>query len=104
MSALWRISLLVSLFFSLVAAVCLAVLLRQASQDVSRELAAAGAVLSYLTDVAERDPAALQPELTRHLRHVQVRWLGPGVPSRVVRRSEAPGSRPCCIPPSCPRR
>ncbi|HAB62839.1 MAG TPA: sensor histidine kinase, partial [Pseudomonas sp.] len=68
MSALWRISLLVSLFFSLVAAVCLAVLLRQASQDVSRELAAAGAVLSYLTDVAERDPAALQPELTRHLR------------------------------------
>ncbi|MCP9337564.1 sensor histidine kinase [Stutzerimonas xanthomarina] len=85
MSALWRISLLVSLFFSLVAAVCLAVLLRQASQDVGRELAAAGAVLSYLGDIAKRDPAALQPELTRHLRHVQVRWLGPGVPSREIR-------------------
>lgn len=85
MSALWRISLLVSLFFSLVAAVCLAMLLRQASHDVSRELAAAGAVLNYLSDVARRDTTALQPELTRHLRHVQVRWLGPGVPSQDTR-------------------
>ena len=78
MSALWRISLLVSLFFGLVAAVCLAVLLRQASHDVSRELDAAGAVLSYLKEVAERDPAALEPGLTSHLRHVKVRWLDGG--------------------------
>ncbi len=82
MSALWRISLLVSLFFGLVATVCLLVLLRQASHDVSRELNAAGAVLSYLRDVAERDPAALQPDLTAHLRHVQVRWVDTGIGSR----------------------
>lgn len=78
MSALWRISLLVSLFFALVAAVCLAVLLRQASHDVRRELDSAGAVLSYLKEVAERDPAALKPDFTGHLRHVQVRWLDEG--------------------------
>ena len=75
MSALWRISLLVSLFFGLVASICTVVLLRQASHDVVRELDAAGAVIGYLKDVAERDPADLQPRLTRHLRHVKVRWL-----------------------------
>lgn len=78
MPALWRISLLVSLFFALVGAACLAVLLRQASHDVRRELDAAGAVLSYLKEVAERDPAALTPDFTGHLRHVQVRWLDEG--------------------------
>ncbi len=75
MSALWRISLLVSLFFGLVASICTVVLLRQASHDVVRELNAAGAVIGYLKEVAERDPADLQPRLTRHLRHVKVHWL-----------------------------
>lgn len=74
MSALWRISLLVSLFFSLVAVICLVVLLRQASHDVERELNAAAAVITYLRDAAERDPALLQPELAAHLRHIQVRF------------------------------
>lgn len=40
MSALWRINLLVTLFFALVTAAALALLLRQASQDVQRELQA----------------------------------------------------------------
>jgi two-component system sensor histidine kinase UhpB len=90
MSALWRISLLVSLFFGLVAAVCMAVLLRQASHDVERELNAAAAILRYLKEVAERDPSDLQPDLTRHLRHVQVHWLDSDVihaPRLAERRS-----------------
>lgn len=75
MSALWRISLWVSLFFTLVACVCTAVLLRQARHDVERELNAASAVVGYLVEVAQRDPAALQSGLTRHLRHVKVHGL-----------------------------
>ncbi|MHB0820429.1 sensor histidine kinase [Stutzerimonas stutzeri] len=78
MSALWRIYWLVSLFFGLIGTVCLLVLLRQASHDVSRELSAAQAMVVYLSEVAERDPAALQAELTDNLRHVRVRWLAPG--------------------------
>lgn len=74
MSALWRINLLVTLFFILVAAVCLAVLLRQASHDVQRELSAAATVAEYLGEMAERDPGSLRPELTDSLRHVRVRW------------------------------
>ena len=77
MSALWRINLLVSLFFTLVTLVCLAVLLRQASHDVQRELDAAAAVVGYLGEMAERDPESLRPELTDSLRHVRVRWLEP---------------------------
>ncbi len=72
MSALWRLNLLVALFFALVAMVCLAVLLRQASHDVQRELDAAAAVVAYLGEMAERDPATLRPELTDSLRHVAV--------------------------------
>lgn len=78
MSALWRIYWLVSLFFGLIGTVCLLVLLRQASHDVGRELDAAQAMVTYLSEVAERDPAALQAELTDNLRHVRVRWLEPG--------------------------
>lgn len=81
MSALWRLNLLVALFFALVAMVCLAVLLRQASHDVQRELDAAAAVVAYLGEMAERDPATLRPELTDSLRHVRVRWLSPGQPA-----------------------
>jgi two-component system sensor histidine kinase UhpB len=75
MSALWRINLLVSLFFTLVTLVCLAVLLRQASHDVQRELDAASGVVRYLGEMAERDPDSLKPGLTDSLRHVRVRWL-----------------------------
>ena len=75
MSALWRIYLLVTLFFVLVAAVCLAVLLRQASHDVQRELNAAAAVVEYLSEMAERNPESLRPGLTDSLRHVRVSWL-----------------------------
>ncbi|AYF86612.1 MULTISPECIES: ATP-binding protein [unclassified Pseudomonas] len=75
MSALWRINLLVTLFFVLVGGACLALLLRQAGQDVRRELMAAEAVVEYLRDSARRDPAALQPHLTGNLRHVRVHRL-----------------------------
>ncbi|WP_286786393.1 MULTISPECIES: HAMP domain-containing sensor histidine kinase [Pseudomonas] len=75
MSALGRINLLVVAFFCLVAAVSSLVLLRQASQDVQRELDAAQAVVEYLREAAQRDPATLESELTRSLRHVRVHWL-----------------------------
>ncbi|MFG5863556.1 HAMP domain-containing sensor histidine kinase [Metapseudomonas sp. CR1201] len=75
MSALWRINLLVTLFFVLVGSVCLALMLRQAGQDVRRELVAAEAVVEYLRAAALRDPAALQPRLTANLRHVRVHRL-----------------------------
>jgi len=75
MSALWRINLLVTLLFTLIAMVCLAVLLRQAAHDVKRELDAAAAVVGYLGEMAERDPDSLRPGLTDSLRHVRVRWL-----------------------------
>jgi two-component system sensor histidine kinase UhpB len=74
-SALWRINLLVTLFFSLVALVCMAVLLRQASYDVKRELKAAQAVVEYLREAAQRNPATLESQLTHSLRHVRVHWL-----------------------------
>jgi two-component system sensor histidine kinase UhpB len=79
-SALWRINLLVTLFFSLVALVCMAVLLRQASYDVKRELKAAQAVVEYLREAAQRDPASLESQLTRSLRHVRVHWLNGPAP------------------------
>ncbi|MDH4583390.1 HAMP domain-containing protein [Pseudomonas sp. BN415] len=72
MSALWRINLLVTLFFVLVGTASLALLLRQAGQDVRRELVAAEAVVEYLREAALRDPSALQPHLTSNLRHVKV--------------------------------
>jgi two-component system sensor histidine kinase UhpB len=75
MSAFWRINLLVTLLFTLITMVCLAVLLRQAAQDVQRELNAAAAVVGYLAEMAERDPDSLRPGLTDSLRHVRVRWL-----------------------------
>jgi len=75
MSALWRINLLVTLFFALVTLVCLAVLIRQASHDVQRELNAAAAVVGYLSEMAERDPESLRPGLTNSLRHIRVHWL-----------------------------
>ncbi|RJG08682.1 sensor histidine kinase [Pseudomonas cavernicola] len=75
MSALWRINLLVILFFSLLAVVCMAMLMRQASYDVRRELSAAQVVVDYLREAALRDPGTLESELTRGLRHVRVHWL-----------------------------
>lgn len=81
MSALWRINLLVGLFFGLLAAVCLAVLLHQGNDDVRREMDAARNVLDYLREAALRDPASLDPDLTAGLRHVRVRWLDTAVPT-----------------------
>lgn len=55
-SVLWRIYLLVTLFFVLVTILGLALLLRQASEDVQREGHAAEAVVEYLYETARRDP------------------------------------------------
>jgi two-component system sensor histidine kinase UhpB len=74
-SVLWRIYLLVTLFFFLVTLIGLALLLRQASTDVQREVKAAEAVVEYLLDAAQRDPASLHNALAGNLRHVRVRWL-----------------------------
>lgn len=78
MSALWRINLWVCGFFSLVTVACMSLLMHQALADVDRELQSAEAVVQYLSETAERDPASLQPRLTQSLRHVRVRWLEPG--------------------------
>lgn len=75
LSALWRINLCVTVFFLLVMLACAGVLLHQAVADVERELQSAEAVVAYLGDTAERDPAHLQPRLTHSLRHVRVHWL-----------------------------
>lgn len=80
MSALWRINLLVTLFFAVVTISALALLLRQASHDVQREMQAAQAVVEYLREAALRDPARLQSSLTGNLRHVRVEWLERGQP------------------------
>ncbi len=74
-SVLWRIYLLVTLFFALVTVLGLALLLRQASEDVQREVQAAEAVVEYLYEAAQRDPASLHSGLTGNLRHVRVQWL-----------------------------
>lgn len=81
MSALWRINLLVGLFFGLLAAVCLAVLLHQGNDDVRREMEAAKGVLDYLREAAQRDPSSLDPDLTAGLRHVRVHWLDAATPA-----------------------
>ncbi|MCE0460721.1 HAMP domain-containing sensor histidine kinase [Pseudomonas uvaldensis] len=78
MSALWRINLWVTAFFALVTLACALLLLHQAVADVKRELQSAESVVHYLKETAERDPTSLQPRLTGSLRHVRVRWLGPG--------------------------
>ena len=78
LSALWRINLCVTVFFALVTLACAGVLLHQAVADVERELQSAEAVVAYLGDSAERDPASLQPQLTQSLRHVRVHWLAAG--------------------------
>ena len=78
LSALWRINLWVTLCFALVMLACAGVLLHQAVADVERELQSAEAVVAYLGDTADRDPASLQPRLTQSLRHVRVHWLAPG--------------------------
>lgn len=78
MSALGRINLVVSLLFVLVTLAGLALLLRQASHDVQRELQAAEAVVEYLGEVARNNPGSLRPELTDNLRHIRVSWLRPG--------------------------
>ncbi len=74
-SVLWRIYLLVTLFFALVTVLGLALLLRQAREDVQREVQAAEAVVEYLYEAAQRDPASLHSGLTGNLRHVRVQWL-----------------------------
>ncbi|MDH1011765.1 histidine kinase [Pseudomonas nicosulfuronedens] len=81
MSALWRINLLVGVFFGLLAAVCLVVLLHQGNDDVRREMDAARGVLDYLREAAQRDPASLDPDLTSGLRHVRVHWLDTAAPA-----------------------
>ncbi|SER05408.1 hypothetical protein SAMN05216600_11442 [Pseudomonas cuatrocienegasensis] len=58
MSALSRINLLVSLFFVLVTLAGLALLVRQAGEDVRRELQAAQAVVDYLY---QSSPAVCKP-------------------------------------------
>ncbi len=78
LSALWRVNLWVTLCFALVTLACAGVLLHQAVADVERELQSAEAVVAYLGDTAERDPANLQPGLTKSLRHVRVHWLAAG--------------------------
>ena len=83
MSALWRINLWVCGFFALVTLACMGLLVHQALADVERELQSAEAVVEYLSETAERDPASLQPRLTRSLRHVRVRWLAPGETARL---------------------
>lgn len=89
MSALWRINLWVIGFFSLVTAACLWLLLHQAVADVDRELVAAQAVVQYLSDTAEQQPAALQPHLSEHLRHVRVIWLAADEAPHVITQSGA---------------
>ncbi|WP_282411402.1 HAMP domain-containing sensor histidine kinase [Pseudomonas sp. PS02303] len=83
MSALWRINLWVCGFFVLVTLACMGLLVHQALADVERELQSAEAVVEYLSETAERDPASLQPRLTGSLRHVRVRWLEPGEAARL---------------------
>ncbi|MGV8842428.1 MAG: histidine kinase [Pseudomonas sp.] len=80
MSALWRINVLVTLFFAVVAVSGLALLLRQASQDVQREMQAAQAVVEYVREAALRAPASINSSLTDNLRHVRIEWLEPGQP------------------------
>ncbi|WP_298188351.1 HAMP domain-containing sensor histidine kinase [uncultured Pseudomonas sp.] len=75
MSVLWRTYLLVTLFFALVTVLGLALLLRQASEDVQREVQAAEAVVEYLYEAAQHDPASLHSGLADNLRHVRVQWL-----------------------------
>ncbi|MDP9520610.1 sensor histidine kinase [Pseudomonas putida] len=75
LSALWRINLWVTCCFALLTLACAGALLHQAVADVERELQSAEAVVAYLADTAERDPASLQPRLTQSLRHVRVHWL-----------------------------
>lgn len=84
MSALWRINLWVCGFFTLVTLACVVLLMHQALADVERELQSAQAVVQYLSETAERDPASLQPRLTQSLRHVRVRWLKPGEQATAV--------------------
>ena len=88
MSALWRINLWVTAFFAVVTLACAALLLHQAVADVERELQSAEAVVEYLSDSAERNPAGLQPHLTQSLRHVRVHWLAP---DEAVRMPEQAG-------------
>ena len=83
LSALWRINLWVTLFFALVTMACAGLLLHQAVADVERELQSAEAVVEYLGDTAERDPARLQPRLTQSLRHVRVHWLAADEPAQM---------------------
>ncbi|HEN8798676.1 ATP-binding protein [Pseudomonas sp. CM27] len=83
LTALWRINLCVTLCFALLTLACAGVLLHQAVADVERELQSAEAVVAYLGDTAERDPASLQPRLTQSLRHVRVHWLAANQTARL---------------------
>ncbi|WP_095114906.1 sensor histidine kinase [Pseudomonas sp. Irchel 3F3] len=87
LSALWRINLWVTCCFALVTLACAGALLHQAVADVERELQSAEAVVAYLGDTVERDPASLQPRLTQSLRHVRVHWLAAGEALRLPARS-----------------
>src|SRR3990167_2014426 len=68
MTALWRINLWVTLFFALVALLGTALLLRQGSADVQREMRAAEAMIEYLQVAAQCDPASLLAWLASLLR------------------------------------
>lgn len=74
-SVLWRIYLLVTLFFAFVACLGLTLLLLQAREDVQREVQGAEAVVEYLYEAAKRNPDNLRSRLTGNLRHVRVQWL-----------------------------
>lgn len=77
MTALWRINLWVTLFFALLALLGTALLLRQGSADVQREMRAAEAMIEYLQVAARRDPASLHGALAGNLRHVRVTPVPP---------------------------
>lgn len=57
-----------------VTSVALVLLVRQAREDVLREVQAAESVADYLYEAALRDPQSLNGALTSNLRHVRVQW------------------------------
>jgi len=66
MSALWRINLWVTACFALLTLAGAGLLLRQAADDVEREVQSAEALVQYQGDSAERQPASLRlPRGTR---------------------------------------
>lgn len=80
MNAVGRVNLLVCLFFAALAAISMAVLLRQAGEDVRRELLAAQTAIDLIAQVAAEDAGMLTPQLVDRLRHIRVQVLPPDQP------------------------